>query len=84
MAISSSSGSNSISHPSSPSICTYTLVDYNPFSRKQLKKSLALEAHHNRELLFMKSILEQLKSLNRKKQPSSKQKFAVKKLQQMI
>ena len=68
----------------SPFICTYTLVDYNLFSRTQLKKSLALEAHHNREPLFMKSILEQLKSLNSKTQPLSKQKFAAKKLQQMM
>ena len=59
------------------------MVDYNPFSRTQLKKSLALEVHHNREPLFMKLILEQLKSLNSKNQPSSKQKFAAKKLQQM-
>jgi len=65
-------------------ICTYIPVDCNPFSRTQLKKSLAPEAHHNREPLFMKSIPEQLKSLNRKKQPSSKQKLAAKKLQQMM
>ena len=30
-------------------ICTYTLVDCNPFSRTQLKISLELEAHHDRE-----------------------------------
>jgi len=85
----SDSNTNQVIHLSkfswmfSPFICTYTLVDYNPFSRTQLKKSLAPEAHHNREPLFMKSIPEQLKSLNSKKQPSSKQKFAAKKLQQM-
>ena len=65
-------------------ICTYTLVDCNPFSRTQLKTSLTLEAHLHRDPPFMKSILEQLKSLNSKKQPSSKQKFAAKKLQQMM
>ena len=64
-------------------ICIHTLVDCNPFSRTQLKTSLAPETHHNIEPLFTKSILKQLKSLNNKNQPSSKQKFPAKKLQQM-
>ena len=47
------------------------MVDCNPFSRTQLKTSLALEAQHNRELPLMKSILEQLKSKNSENHPSS-------------
>ena len=65
------------------SLCIYTLVDCNSTSRTQLKTSLVLEAHYNREPPFMKPILEQLQSLNSKNQPSSKQKFAAKRLQQM-
>ena len=86
----SDSNTNQVIHLSkfswmfSPFICTYTLVDCNPFSRTQLKTTLAPEAHHNREPLFMNSIPEQLKSLNSKKQPSSKQKFIAKKPQQMM
>ena len=84
----SDSNTNQVIHLSEISrmilfLCTRTLVDCNPFSRTQLKTSLTLEAHHNRKPPFMKSILEQLKSLNSKNQPSSKQKFAAKKLQQM-
>jgi len=58
-------------------------IDQNPIpTRTQLKTSLALEAHQNREPPLMKSILEQLKSKNSENHPSSQQKFAVKKLQQ--
>ena len=73
----SESNTNQVIHS-----CTCTLVDCNLSSRTQLKTSLALEAHHNREPPLMKLILEQLKSKNSENHPSSQQKFAVKKLQQ--
>ena len=81
----SESNTNQVIHLSeTSSLRIYILVDCNSIFRTQLETPSVLEAQHNREPPFMKPTLEQLKSKNSKNQPSSKKKFAAKKVQQLM